>query len=283
MRTHGEQIKGHHLRREIIATVATNAIINQAGCTLLVQLGKETTQPMDELVVRYFLCDELIGGRELRAAIHACDYAMPAAEQYAALLAVEEVNRSLLRWWLWNDRTWKLAADDVAAIKVGFDAAADALLAALDGPTKLAAVAREQELVARGFTPELAERLTRVAVLGRGFAVLAAGRDTGLSLAAVARLFQRVGHELHVDSFDDLLALQVPGNSWERRFLSSVEREASAIRQVAVAKMAADDGYVERHKDRIAAIADSLRMVKQFGGHGLVPMYLILEDYRVAW
>ena len=32
-----------------------------------------------------------------------------------------------------------------------------------------------------------------------------------------------------------------------------------------------------------AAIADSLCSVKQFGGHGLVPMYLILEDYRVPW
>ena len=102
-------------------------------------------------------------------------------------------------------------------------------------------------------------------------------------MAAVAKLFARVGHELHVDTFDEMLALQVPGTPWERRFLSSDEREASSIRQQAVGKMAADDGYVERHRVRIDAIADSLRMVKQFGGHGLVPMYLILEDYRVAW
>ncbi len=282
-KTHDAQIRSHHLRREIIATVATNAIINQAGSTLLVSLCKETTLPVDELVVRYFVCDELIGGRALRAAIHAGDYTLPAAEQYAALLAVEEVNRALLRWWIWNDRTWKVSPDDVATLRPEFDAATAALLAALDGPGKAAIAAREQELLGRGFAPALADKLARVALLGEGFAVLHAARDTKLPLATVARLFQRVGRELHVDAFDELLATQVPANGWERRFLSSLERESAAIRQLGVTKLASDAGYVERHRDRITAIADSLRMVKQFGGHGLVPMYLILEDYRVPW
>ncbi len=281
--THQEQIKRHHLRREIIATVATNAIINQAGSTLLVQLGKETTLPVDELVVRYFVCDELIGGRALREAIHAADYQVAAAEQYAALLAVEEVNRALLRWWIWNDRTWTVSPDDVARVQPEFDAAGAALLAALDQPARSALAAREQELTGHGFAPALADKLARVAVLGQAFAVLHAARDTKLPLAAVARMFQRVGRELHVDAFDELLATQVPANGWERRFLSSLERESAAIRQLGVSKLAGDAGYVERHRDRIAGIADSLRMVKRFGGHGLVPMYLILEDYRVPW
>ena len=282
-KTHHEQIATHHLRREIIATVATNAIVNQAGSTLLVALGKETSQPIDELVVRYFVCDELIGGRALRKAIHACDYTMPTSDQYAALLAVEEVNRALLRWWVWNDRTWTVSPDDVGKLQPQFDAAGAALVAALDGPAKAALAAREQELITRGFPPALAEKLARMALLGDGFAVLHVAHDTKLALTAVARLFHRVGRELYVDTFDEMLAAQVPANGWERRFLSSLERESAAIRQLGMTKLAGDPSYVERHRDRIAQIADSLRMVKQFGGHGLVPMYLILEDYRVPW
>ncbi|MCX5741484.1 MAG: NAD-glutamate dehydrogenase, partial [Proteobacteria bacterium] len=38
-----DQVLRHHLRREIIATVVNNAIINQAGTTLLAQLAKEST------------------------------------------------------------------------------------------------------------------------------------------------------------------------------------------------------------------------------------------------
>src|SRR5690606_38935803 len=100
------QIKKHHLRREIIATVVTNAIVNQAGCTLLVQVSKETSAPMDELVVRYFVIDEMLGGRAFRAAVHAADHHVPAADQYTALIAFEEIHRSLLRWWNGNESTW---------------------------------------------------------------------------------------------------------------------------------------------------------------------------------
>ena len=39
---YGDQISKHQLRREIIATVINNAIVNQAGTTLLVQLAKES-------------------------------------------------------------------------------------------------------------------------------------------------------------------------------------------------------------------------------------------------
>ena len=282
-KTHAEQIKRHHLRREIIATQATNAIINQAGCTLLTTLCKETHLPMDELVVRYFVCDELIGGRALRAAIHACDYTVASTAQYEALLAVEEVNRALLRWWIWNDATWKLAPDDIAAVKQEFEAAGAALEAALDAPARAALAAREQELIGRGFGAELAGKLVRTSLLREGFAVMAAARDAKLPLGKVAPLFQRVGRELHVDTFDELLAAQVPSNSWERRFLASLEREASAIRQLGVSKLAGVPGYVEKHRELIEKIANSLRMVKQLGGHGLVPMYLILEDYRTPW
>jgi NAD-specific glutamate dehydrogenase len=229
------------------------------------------------------VCDELIGGRALRAAIHACDYTLPAAAQYEALLAVEEVNRALLRWWIWNDRAWSLSPDDVGTLRPEFDAAAEALLASLDPAGKAAMAAREQALIATGFSPTLAAQLTRVEVLGQAFAVLHSARENKLPLAGVAKLYQRVGRELHVDAFDELLAQQVPANGWERRFLATLERESAAIRQLGVFKLASEPGYIEKHRDRIAGIADSLRMVKQFGGHGLVPMYLILEDYKIPW
>ncbi|MGE3455329.1 MAG: hypothetical protein AB7O24_09490, partial [Kofleriaceae bacterium] len=268
---------------EIIATVATNAIINQAGCTLLVELSKETALPVEELVIRYFMCDELLRGRELRKAIHAQDNVVSSNDQYSALLAIEDVHRRLLRWWLWNDAAWKLDPDDITKIRKQFDEASAAIESSLDGHAKVAFEARAQDLVLHGFTPELATGLARVALARDAFAVMAASREAKLSLAKTAPLFERVGRELHVDVLDQMLGVQVPANMWERRFHSSLEREAAAIRQLGVTKLATNSGYIEQHRDRIDRIADSLRMVKQLGGHGLVPLYLILEDYRTPW
>ncbi len=275
-----KEIAKHLLRREIIATVVTNAVINQAGCTLLMQLGKETSAPMDELVVRYFMIDELLGGRAFRAAVHALDYKIAAADQYAALLAFEEVHRNLLRWWSWNEATWKLAAEDVTKTKAQFDAAADALAAALDPTAKAAYDARVQEQVGKGFGLDVATALARAPLLREAFAVLTSVRDAKAKLEVTALAVHKVGRELHVDAFDEVLATQIPANPWERRFYASLEREASAVRQRAMAKVSTVTDYVDKNRDRIDKIGDGLQMVRQLGAHALVPLFLILEDYR---
>ena len=275
-----EQVAKHHLRREIIATVVTNAIINQPGTTLLVQLCKECSVPMDEIVVRYFTCDELLGGRQFRAAVHALDYKVAAQDQYAALLAFEDVHRGLLRWWVWNEQTWKLTPEDVAKTKPDFDAAVAAMLSSLDESSRAAYEARESDLVIRGFTSDVAATLARAPLLANAFALLAAAKSTKLALGATAPLFLRAGRQLQLDTFDEILLSQVPANPWERRFYTSLEREASVVRQRAVGKLAADKDFVDHHREWIDRIGDSLGMVKQLGQHGLVPLYLILEDYR---
>ena len=275
-----ELVAKHHLRREIIATVVTNAIINQAGCTLLVQLCKETSAPLDELVARYFMIDELLGGRAFRAAVHSLDYKIAAADQYAALLAFEEVHRSLLRWWSWNEGTWKLAADDIGKTRPLFEAAAQALVTGLDPVAKAAYDARVQEQVGKGFGPDVASALARGPLLREAFALLAATRDGKRKLEAAAPAFHRVGRDLHVDAFDEILTTQIPTNPWERRFFASLEREASNVRQHAAAKIAAAPDYVEKNRERIDRIGDGLSMVRQLGAHALVPLFLILEDFR---
>ncbi len=227
------------------------------------------------------MCDELLGGRALRAAIHGGDYKIAAADQYAGLMALEEAHRSLLRWWVWNDTTWQLAPEDVAKTKTEVAAAAAALVAALEGPAKLAYEARAQDLATKGFSHDSAIALARTPLYREVFAVIAAARDAKLSLPQASQLLFRAGRELHLDAFDEILASQVPANVWERRFLTALERDASAVRHRAIARLAsAGAGFSEANRDAIAKIADALRMVRQSGTHGLVPLFLILEDYR---
>jgi len=231
---------------------------------------------MEEQVVRYFICDELLGGRRIRAAVHGGDYKIPAAEQYAALLAFENVHTNLLRWWTWNESRWQLAPDDVAKTKPRFDAAAAALVATLDGKALLAHQVRERELVHRGFAPDIAAELARAPLMREVFALLSTKGD----LTAAAGAFHRVARELHVDAFDEILASQVPANAWERRFFTSLEREASSLRKRAAEKLLADKDFIARNRERIDRIGDALQTVRQLGARGLVPLFLILEDYR---
>jgi len=275
-----DQVLHHHLRREIIATVVNNAIINQAGTTLLVQLAKESGIALDELVVRYFICDELLGGRALRAAIHAADGKVPALEQYAALMALEDTLRHLMRWWSWNEKSWKIAPEDVAKLKAEVDAASTALIGGLEGATKLARETREVELVAKGFEPALAAQLSRTPLLRDVFAVIASSRDAKLALPKTAPVHYRVGRDLHTDAFDTILASQLPANAWERRFQLAIERDVSYVRAKAVGTLAAQPDFIDKHREAADKLGEALHTVKQSATNGLVPLFLILEDYR---
>ncbi len=139
---------------------------------------------------------------------------------------------------------------------------------------------RAQELVHRGFDNDAATTLAHAPLLRETFALLAAAKAAKLALADAAPLFHRAGRTLHLDTVEEVLVGQIPSNVWERRFLTSLERESAAIRQRAVGKLAANPQLPEQHKDWLDRIGDSLRMVKQLGAHGLVPLFLILEDYR---
>ncbi len=275
-----EQILSHHLRREIVATVVTNAVVNQAGCTLLVDLAKETQLPVEQLVVRYLICDQLVGGRPIREAIHACDFKVASADQYAALLALEEVHVSLLRWWLWNEANWRVMSEALASIQKEFDEATDARLAALEGQARTAYDSRVADLAQKGFGPDLAARIARTSLMRDAFAVMAAARESNIALTTAAANYLRAGNSLELDTFSDVLSTQLPANTWERRFHVSLEREAANVRQRATGKLANDAALPERSVERVVRIGDALRMVRSLGAGGLVPLFLILEDYR---
>lgn len=79
----------HPLRREIIATVLTNRIIDQAGSTTCFRLANRHNIQIIDIVPQYLICDRILDGPSLRAQLCALDNKMPAEEQYTQLLRLE--------------------------------------------------------------------------------------------------------------------------------------------------------------------------------------------------
>ncbi|MDH4100672.1 MAG: NAD-glutamate dehydrogenase, partial [Nitrospirota bacterium] len=80
----------HPLRREIIATVMVNHVINCAGVGFLAGMEKKTGRKLAEIMEVYLAAEKATGAEELRRQIMALDLLAPTDEQYALLLAVEE-------------------------------------------------------------------------------------------------------------------------------------------------------------------------------------------------
>ena len=85
----------HRLRREIVATVAVNHLINEAGITFLSRVMGQTKAGLAETVAAWLRVDAESGAQELRTRIESAG--LPAAREHELLLQVEGTLEELTR------------------------------------------------------------------------------------------------------------------------------------------------------------------------------------------
>jgi len=75
-------LQGHQLKREIIATILSNAVANRMGASFAHRLAEDHGHDRGEVLKAYATAHEVFGGDEYWAAIEALDGVIPAATQY---------------------------------------------------------------------------------------------------------------------------------------------------------------------------------------------------------
>src|SRR3546814_10837944 len=84
------QIAEHRLRREIIATVVTNSLVNRMGPTFVQALCEKTGMAASDVTRAYAVTRGVFELRRLWSEIQTPDTKVPAAMQNAMLLRSEE-------------------------------------------------------------------------------------------------------------------------------------------------------------------------------------------------
>ena len=87
LRAYAEHFEEHALKREIVATVAVNSIINNAGITFFERVMEKVGTDLGTLVATYLDLDQK-SARAKRAEARAAN--ATAAQEQAALLAIED-------------------------------------------------------------------------------------------------------------------------------------------------------------------------------------------------
>jgi NAD-specific glutamate dehydrogenase len=238
-------------------------------------------------VTRYFLCDSLLDGSQLRKEIHALDGRAQCEAQYEALLSVEDTITHLLRWWTWNDARWSLVPAEIETIQPEFERAGDALLTTADASEREAIRRHEVRLVSAGLTPSLARRVTRTPLRARALAVLVASKEADAPVERAASVLQGLQQSLHLAQAARLLRAQQPVNSWEKRFAVILERVLAELETRLVARVLAtsegDDAleaFISLHSNSIEVFGNSLTELEREGHGALVPLFLLLDALK---
>ena len=208
-----DDIKGHRLRREIIATQLSNAVINRAGPTVAARLAGEAGLDPALMSRAYAAVRDSFGLFDLNIAIDALDGRIGGDAQLALYRSVQDVVLSQLAWFMRNAKLGAGAlTETVATFKAGIAAVSASLDQSLPQAAAAARASRMAELVNSGAPEPLARAVADLSSLSSApdIVVIAQGAGTPIEAAATTHF-----------GIDDLLGIS---GAHERRRRDAARR-----------------------------------------------------------
>ncbi len=204
-------IHSHRLRREIVATVIGNAMINRIGGTFLTEMIEETGRTPSDITRAFIVARSAFSLEAIWEAIEALDNQVPAATQLGMLMAINRAVRAIVAWILRHTP----APVDIPGLSVRLKAGAEALL-----PARMALDPQDHELgrlwAAAGVPDELVRRTLALEAMVSVPDVVTLGevRKVAIPMAAVA--YDRVGARFGFGWLRTQAGRLVPRTHWQK-------------------------------------------------------------------
>jgi len=256
---YGDAMQQHRLRREIIATVLDNQMINMCGPTFPSRLRAAAACDTTALVIAFAAAREILGVDALWDQVSALDGKASAGGQLALYKALAYALRSLTFWLA------RRAFKDKSTVKVLVEAYGPSVkaLSAL-GTTILspfeqkAAAKRAKAYVADGAPDALALAVAALQPMTTAADLVDLGNASSWSVQNVARLYHQVGAAFGFDRLRSAAGSFVGGDAFERlavrRLIEDMLGEQTAITQ-AVLKFAANPQAGDEEASAKAAVS----------------------------
>jgi glutamate dehydrogenase len=229
-------IAGHRLRREIIATMMANALVNRGGPAFALRLADDTGADVGTIAAAFAACFDSYRMGEINAALDGLDTRIPGALQLELYALVQDVLSSRTAWFLRNVELSRGLEDTVGRFRAGIDDLAAGLETVLPPAFEARRSQRAMELVQRGVPAGLAEQLSGLtALILAPDAVLVAERS-GVAIRDAAAALYALAERLRVDEIAiGARALPVSDHFDRLAIDQAVDRVTVAVREIASA------------------------------------------------
>ncbi|WP_336079942.1 NAD-glutamate dehydrogenase [Thalassospira sp. CH_XMU1448-2] len=191
---YADAISGHRLKREIIATVATNSLVNRVGGTFVHDMMEATGLSAVDVSRGYLITRAVFGLRELWAGIEALDNVVLAKLQISMFRDINRMVNDVTQWFLRNCEELNVGAKiemfrpAVSKVISAFDE-----IVPEDAGFRTALEQKAQSLMAQGVPEELARRIASVAQMVAICDVVRIAEATGRDVIEVASTYFAVG------------------------------------------------------------------------------------------
>ncbi|MDP6705331.1 MAG: NAD-glutamate dehydrogenase [Alphaproteobacteria bacterium] len=281
---HKSAVLSHQLRKEILATLMANSVVNRTGITFVHDVMEETGESAEAVARAYAASRDAFGLAEVWDRIEALDNRVPAALQSEMLVAVADLVRHGTLWLLRNRPQPIRIAEQIAAFQPGIQALATALDGIAGESERRHVKDRAAAYVTRGADEELATRVAGLELMVAALDIVEAARGTNRPVEEVGRIYFLLGAELGLDWLRHQAEGLEPADYWERTAIASIVDDLYGQQRTLTAKVltGADgqDGplavksWSEANAASVARSRDLVEDFRQSGGLDIAKLAL---------
>jgi len=214
-RRYGRNLRRHRLRREIIATAATNSLVNRMGPVFAIRAREDSGAEVATIARAYTIAREVFAMRDLWADIESLDNRVAAGVQYSMMYQTHRLLRQMT-YWLLADRTGSLDIEErVSRLRPGVVALKAALPAVLVGADLKRHHDGVAQLAAAGVGERIARQIANLAPLNAGLDIVEIARSANVEVNYAARTYFVLGDALALDWLRDKIEHLAVDGHWQ--------------------------------------------------------------------
>jgi glutamate dehydrogenase len=250
---YSEQMRSHRLRREIVATMVANQLVDRAGTTFVFRLAEETGTTPSILARAYAVAREVFDMPAFWEAVEALDNHVDAHVQLDMLIEARRLVERATRWLARANPSAINIAGTVRYYKDGAKLLAGALPDVLDSGDRWRFATRVDELETASVPADLAARVAGMSALLAVFDIVEVAAATGRPPQSVMAIYFRLGSRLELNWLRDRI-LELPrANRWQALARAALRDDLFALHRSLAQEVIETDGAGSDPDDAIDA------------------------------
>ena len=218
-------IAGHRLRREIVATVISNDVVNRLGVTFLYEVKARTGMGASEIARAYLASRQIFGLRELWRRIEELDNRMPARVQASMLVECGRLVERGTVWFLREEAKPLDVGRQIAGYGPGVREVGESLEALLSEADKKLVAERTAAYLGEGAPEEIAALAARLPLLAPGCDIVRIACETDVEVARAGAIYFAVGSRLGFDWLRRTASHLSTESAWDKQAVSALVDE----------------------------------------------------------
>ncbi len=288
----GDLYREHRLRREIIATVVTNDVLNSLGVTWVTRLVTETGAEHADVVRAFWIARDVSHAVERWDEVEALfdDPRIDSALQMQLMEGVDWLVEVLARWYLQHSIGEDLS-EVVKRDEPDFSELARSLRRLGSSEWRAERALRREAMVAQGVPSAVAEAAAWHPELSYAPDIIVASRSTGRPLTEAADAFFLLGERLGIDWLEGQVESLQAETKWQRWALGAITDDLRRVRrEIAERVLALDDGdvrsaidaFLESRADAIGRLTRTLAGLRAEGVPDVAAATVAVRQLRAA-